>query len=94
MKKISLIFASVIILAGMFTISSCTKTDTTKPTVTLTGDANIISSLNATFTDPGATAVDSKGKALTVTSTVVPTFNKDLAGAYVFTGHHFPTIQH
>ncbi len=85
MKKIVLIFASVVLIAGMFTISSCTKTDTTKPTVTLTGDANMTSSLNATFTDPGATAKDSKGTVLTVTVTVVPAFNKDLAGDYVYT---------
>ena len=85
MKKIALIFASVIMIAGMFTITSCDKTNTTKPTVTLNGDATMNSSLNATFTDPGATAMDSKDKVLTVSVTVVPAFNKDMAGDYVYT---------
>jgi hypothetical protein len=85
MKKIALVFASIIIIAGMFTITSCDKTNTTKPTVTLTGAATMITSLNAAFTDPGATAKDSKDKELTVTVTVVPAFNKDLAGDYVYT---------
>jgi hypothetical protein len=85
MKRIAFIFASVIIIAGTFTFTSCTKTDTTKPTVTLNGNATMSSSLNAAFTDPGATAKDSKDKVLTVTVTVVPAFNKDLAGAYVYT---------
>jgi hypothetical protein len=83
MKKIFLVFASVIIITGMFT--SCTKDNTTKPTVTLIGDATMSSTLNAAFTDPGATAKDSKDKVLTVTTTVSPAFNKDIAGAYVFT---------
>jgi hypothetical protein len=83
MKKIALICASVVLMAGIF--AGCTKDNTTKPTVTLNGAATIISSLNADFTDPGATAKDSKDKELTVTVTVTPAFNKDLAGDYVYT---------
>jgi len=85
MKKIALVFVAVIMITGTFIFTSCTKTDTTKPTVTLTGSATITSSLNHDFTDPGATAKDSKDKVLTVTVTVSPAFNKDLAGAYVYT---------
>jgi hypothetical protein len=85
MKKITSIFATVFVITGMFIISSCTKTDTTKPTVTLNGNASMTSSLNAAFTDPGATAKDSKNNVLTVTTTVAPAFNKDLAGDYVYT---------
>lgn len=86
MKKIALVFASIVLIAGMCTISSCTKTNSTPPTVTLVGNATMTSSLNATFTDPGATAKDSKGTVITsIDVTVVPAFNKDLAGDYVFT---------
>jgi hypothetical protein len=84
MKKIALIFTSVIMITGMFTMTSCNKTNTTIPTVTLNGDATISSPLNAAFTDPGATAKDSKDSPLTVSVTVTPAFNKDLAGAYVY----------
>ena len=86
MKKIALVFASIVLIVGMCTISSCTKTNSTPPTVTLVGNATMTSSLNATFTDPGATAKDSKGTVITsIDVTVVPAFNKDLVGDYVYT---------
>jgi hypothetical protein len=86
MKKIALMFASVIIIAGMFTISSCTKTeDTTKPVITITSNdaaTNRVEQFSAaTFTDPGATATDNEDK--TVTVTVSGTVNMALAGDYV-----------
>jgi hypothetical protein len=89
MKNNALIFATVMMIVGIYTFSGCAKkvetTDQTKPTVTLNGSANMNSVLNAAFTDPGATANDNKGNVLTVTTTVAPAFNKDLAGAYVYT---------
>ena len=65
MKKIALLFASIVLIAGICTITSCTKTNSTPPTITLVGNATMTSSLNASFTDPGATAKDSKGNAIT-----------------------------
>ena len=85
MKRIALVFASIVLVAGMFTISSCDKTNTVAPTVVLIGDAEVTTPLNAAYTDPGATATAEDGTILTVTTTCVPAFNKDLAGTYVFT---------
>jgi hypothetical protein len=88
MKKIAIIFAAGIMIVGIYTISGCTKKDTTdqtKPIVTLNGAANMNSVLNASFTDPGAIAKDSKGNILTIDVTASPAFNKDLAGVYVYT---------
>ena len=88
MKKIAFIFASIIIIAGMFTISSCSKTeDTTKPVITITSNdaaTNRVEQFKtATFTDPGATATDDEDK--TVTVTVSGTVNMALAGNYILT---------
>lgn len=85
MKKIALIFASIVLIAGALTFSGCDKTNTVAPTVTLVGDATITTSLNADFTDPGATAKAEDGTELTVTTTTTPAFSKDLAGEYTFT---------
>ncbi len=88
MKKITLIFASVIILAGMFTISSCTKTgDTVSPVITVTNDDathNRVGQFSATnYTDPGATATDDVDKTITVTPSGTVIMNS--AGDYVIT---------
>ncbi|HOY32019.1 MAG TPA: DUF5011 domain-containing protein [Bacteroidales bacterium] len=85
MKKIALIFASIVLIAGALTFTGCDKTNTVAPTVTLVGDATITTPLNAAFTDPGATATAEDGTVLTVTTTSTPAFNKDLAGTYTFT---------
>lgn len=85
MKKITLVFASIVMVAGMFTFTACDKTNTVAPTVVLVGDASVTTPLNAAYTDPGATATAEDGTILTVTTTSVPAFNKDLAGTYVFT---------
>jgi hypothetical protein len=85
MKKIALAFASIVLIAGIVTFTGCDKTNTTPPTVVLVGAASITHTLNAAFTDPGATATAKDGTVLTVTVTTSPTFNKDLAGTYIFT---------
>ncbi len=58
MKKQLIAIASVAMLAGVFTFSSCKKSDTTAPTLTITGGNDQTSSLNAAFTNPAATATD------------------------------------
>jgi hypothetical protein len=88
MKKIALIFVSVIMIAGMFTFTGCTKTDdTSAPVITLTTDDaahNRVEQFSAaTYTDPGATATDDVDK--TVTVTVAGTVNMVSAGDYVLT---------
>jgi hypothetical protein len=94
MRKIFII--SILLLTGIvLTISSCKKkdtdeddpipVDTTFPVITLMGDANMTITLNSTFTDPGATAVDDFDGDLTAGITVTGSVNKDLAGCYTLT---------
>jgi hypothetical protein len=90
MKKIALIFASVIVVAGMFTISSCTKTDDTgAPVITLkTDDAahNRVEQFSlASYTDPGYTVTDDVDKVEDITVAVTGTVNMALAGDYILT---------
>lgn len=90
MKKIALVFASVIIIAGMFTISSCTKTDDTgAPVITLkTDDAahnRVAQNSAATYTDPGYTVTDDVDKVEDITVVVTGTVNMASAGDYILT---------
>ena len=87
MKKsaIVLIFGILIGSSVVFT-TGCKKNDTTGPSVTLTGDASVIHSLNSTFTDPGATANDDVDGSVTVTSDASSANpNLNLTGVYVIT---------
>lgn len=85
MKKITLVFASIVLFASAAIYTACDKANTVAPTIVLNGAATITHTLNATFHDPGATATDETGKALNVKITCAPVFNKDLVGTYVFT---------
>lgn len=90
MKKIALIFASIIIIAGMFTISSCTKTDDTgAPVITLKLDDaahNRVEQFSAaTYTDPGYTVTDDVDKVEDITVVVTGTVNMSAAGDYIIT---------
>ena len=87
MKKsaIVLIFGILIGSSVVFT-TGCKKNDTTGPSVTLTGDASVILSLNGSFTDPGATANDDVDGSVTVTSDASSANpNVNLTGVYVIT---------
>jgi trimeric autotransporter adhesin len=76
---------SIALVAGSLVFTSCKKDDVTAPVVTLTGAATVSSSLNAAYTDPGATAKDDKDGDVTVTSDFATKFNKDAAGTYTIT---------
>lgn len=86
MKKQLLAIASVAMIAGAISFSSCKKDDTTAPTITITGGNAMNVSLNGTYTAPSATAADDVDGDLS-TSIVVggDVVNVNLAGVYVVT---------
>lgn len=85
MKK-QLFYASALLVAGaVLVLQSCKKEDVTDPEITIQGGNTAISSLNATFTNPTATATDAEDGDLTASITVEGTVNKDLAGVYTLT---------
>lgn len=90
MKKQILALASVIVLAGVVTFSSCKKEDTTAPTISVTGGNTQSQSLPATagsgtWTNPTATATDDEDGDVSANITVSGTVNPDLAGTYTLT---------
>ncbi|MBI4945094.1 MAG: DUF5011 domain-containing protein [Bacteroidetes bacterium] len=87
MKKQIIFSAAVLFTAGIIVMSGCKKDDTTPPVITLIGDASVTSVLNATYTDPGATAEDDKDGDLTLSiiSSGWVASDKDLAGTYIIT---------
>ena len=87
MKKIALMFASVVLIAGMFTISSCTKTDDTgAPVITLKGDnpARVEFASATSYTDPGYTVTDDVDKVEDITVVVTGEANMNSAGDYTY----------
>lgn len=83
MKKQIFLAAAVLFSAGTIFLTGCKKDDTSGPVITLVGSASETSILNATYTDPGATAEDSEDGVVTVTTS--NPVNKDLAGVYTIT---------
>lgn len=83
MKKNLLLASAILFTAGTLVFTGCSKDDTTPPVVTLNGDAADESSLNASYTDPGATATDDEDG--TVTVSVSGSVDKDNAGTYTLT---------
>lgn len=59
-----------------------TTGDTTKPVITLTGEAIVNVSLNSTYTDAGATAVDDTDGNITANIIVTGNVNTSVAGVY------------
>lgn len=83
MRK-QLILASAVIFAGStLFLTSCNKEDTTPPVITINGSASVTSSLNANYTDAGATAKDDEDGDVAVV--VDNTVNKDIANGYTIT---------
>lgn len=84
MKKIALGFASLLLLAGVLTFSSCKESDISVPVITITNDDaahNRVAQFSAAeFTDPGATVVDDVDKNLVAVAT--GTVNMQSAGDY------------
>src|SRR5690242_8776301 len=85
MKKQLLLTATVILSAGIIFFTGCKKDDTNGPVITLNGSATDQSILNASYTDPGATAEDDEDGVVTVTSDASTALKKDLAGVYTIT---------
>lgn len=85
MKRNILIPASIALALAAFSITGCQKDDTTVPVITLNGLSSVTSSLNATYTDEGATANDDQDGDLTASITVTNPVNKDLTGTYTVT---------
>lgn len=87
MKKLAIVCASFVLLAGMTTMTSCTTEDTAKPVITVTGDTdanNRVEQFSASaYTDPGATATDEEDGTLTTTATGTVDMNN--AGVYTIT---------
>jgi hypothetical protein len=85
MKKILLSVAALSMLIGATVFTSCKKTDTTPPTITVTGANPYTVTLGTTYTDPGAKATDNSGNDLTssIVTNVSPTNpNMAVAGTY------------
>jgi len=71
----------IIFLFATILIAACSKKDKTAPVVSLKGDALVVVTLNAPYTDAGATATDETDGELTVeTEGVVDT---NFAGTYI-----------
>lgn len=85
MKKQVILSASVFIAAGAIWMTGCKKEDTTPPVITITGGNSQQHILNASWTNPTATATDDEDGDLTASITVSGTVNKDLAGVYTLT---------
>lgn len=84
MKKHLLTIASVAMIAGVVSFSSCKKDDTTAPTITITGGNAQTISLNSTWASPTATAADDIDGDISTSITVngATTVNEDLVGTY------------
>jgi hypothetical protein len=84
MKKQLLTVATILFVGGTVLMTSCKKDDTSAPVITLKGNATTYSSLNAAYSDAGATATDDKDGDITskITVTGVSDVNKNLEGTY------------
>lgn len=83
MKKHLLTIASVAMIAGAVSFSSCKKDDTTAPTITVTGGNAQTVSLNSTWSNPSATAADDVDGDISTSITIGgDVVNTNLAGVY------------
>lgn len=86
MKKQIFALASIVMIAGVFTMTSCSKEDITAPVITVTGGNTVNHTLNAAWSDPAATATDDEDGDLT--SSIVVSggpVNENAAGTYTLT---------
>jgi hypothetical protein len=83
MKKHLLTIASVAMIAGVVSFSSCKKDDTTAPTITVAGGNAQTVSLQGTWSNPTATAADDVDGDISASITVGgDVVNTNLAGVY------------
>lgn len=90
MKKQIFAFASIVMIAGVFTMTSCSKEDITAPVITVTGGntvaQNLPSSAGAgTWTNPTATATDDEDGDISSSISVTGTVDPNTAGTYTLT---------
>ena len=89
MKKQILSIAATLFLASGLLLTGCIKDDTSSPSITLKGDAEVSIYLGDTYTESGATATDLDGKdnESDVSSRIVVagTVDKTKAGSYTVT---------
>ena len=92
MKKQIFAIASVVVLAGVVTFSSCKKEDTTAPTISITGGSTMSQLLpstagNGSFTAPTATATDDEDGDLStsVTNDAATVVDANTSGTYTVT---------
>jgi len=86
MKKFTTAIMALALVAGALVYTGCNTEDASKPVITLKGDADMDHTLNAVWTDPGATALDDEDGDLTAAIVVDEGgFDKDKAGTYTFT---------
>jgi len=86
MKKQILSVTSTLLIASALVLTSCNKEDTSAPTITLKGDAEVVIYIGDNYTEPGATATDLDGKdnESDISSSIVitGTVDKTKAGSY------------
>lgn len=83
MKKSIIALASIVMIAGAMTFTSCNKEDITAPVITITGGNAMNHTLNATFTAPAATATDDEDGDISSSITIdASAVNEDLTGSY------------
>src|ERR1700759_1742127 len=90
MKKHLVTLASVAMLAGVVSFSSCKKDDTTAPTITISGGNTYIQALpaiagNGTFTAPTLTAADDVDGDVSGSVATSGTVDANTAGDYTVT---------
>lgn len=86
MKKHLLTIASVAMIAGVVSFSSCKKDDTSAPTISIPGGNTQQISLNSTWNTPAATASDDVDGDVSGTVTIGgDAVDEDIAGVYIIT---------
>ncbi|MBI3511331.1 MAG: DUF5011 domain-containing protein [Bacteroidetes bacterium] len=85
MKKQLTLIASVAFLAGVISMSSCKKADTTAPVITVTGGNDQTASLGTSWTNPTATATDDQDGDISTSITVTGTVDPNTKGTYTLT---------
>ncbi len=85
MKKITLLFAIIAIVASAAFFTSCEVEDISKPVITLTDGENVDVILGSTWDDPGYTATDDEDGDLTSSVVVEGTVNTNQTDTYEVT---------
>jgi hypothetical protein len=85
MKKQIFALASIVMIGGVFMMTSCSKEDITAPVITVAGGNSVNHTLNAAWTNPTATATDDEDGDISSSISVTGTVNENLAGNYELT---------